>query len=204
MIAAVSRCSVIAPVCDDGTQLRKRVLAAFDHHRFIRALSDEQAAQVIRDDEIDVLIELNGITEGSRLPVLAMEAGADPGDLSRFHRPSSVARTRLFAVRQCGHSARARASYQPAPLADRADLSGQRQQAHDRPSDVSRRGGLPEEPFCSAAFQGITKSPRKCSPPGCRFCGRRPGRCCGWRRTMRSSAETCSPRPERAGIARSG
>ena len=33
-------------------------------------LSDEAAAQCIRDDEIDVLIELNGITEGSRLSVL--------------------------------------------------------------------------------------------------------------------------------------
>jgi predicted O-linked N-acetylglucosamine transferase (SPINDLY family) len=55
---------------DDGTALRKRVLAAFDHCRIIRPMSDEQAAQVIRDDEIDVLIDLNGITDGSRLPVL--------------------------------------------------------------------------------------------------------------------------------------
>ena len=55
---------------DDGTQLRKRVLAAFDHRRFIRTLSDEQAAQMIRDDEIDILIDLNGITDGSRLTVL--------------------------------------------------------------------------------------------------------------------------------------
>jgi predicted O-linked N-acetylglucosamine transferase (SPINDLY family) len=55
---------------DDGTELRKRVLAAFDHYRIIRMLSDEQAAQIIRDDEIDVLIDLNGITDGSRLSVL--------------------------------------------------------------------------------------------------------------------------------------
>jgi predicted O-linked N-acetylglucosamine transferase (SPINDLY family) len=55
---------------DDGTQLRRRVLAAFDHHRLIRTLTDEQAARVIRDDEIDVLIDLNGITEGSRVAVL--------------------------------------------------------------------------------------------------------------------------------------
>jgi predicted O-linked N-acetylglucosamine transferase (SPINDLY family) len=55
---------------DDGSPVRQRVLAAFDHRRFVRALSDEQAARTIRDDEIDVLIELNGITDGSRLPVL--------------------------------------------------------------------------------------------------------------------------------------
>jgi predicted O-linked N-acetylglucosamine transferase (SPINDLY family) len=55
---------------DDGTQLRQRVLAAFDHHRIIRTLSDEEVARLIRADEIDVLIDLNGLTDGSRLAVL--------------------------------------------------------------------------------------------------------------------------------------
>jgi predicted O-linked N-acetylglucosamine transferase (SPINDLY family) len=55
---------------DDGSPVRQRVLAAFDHRRFVRALSDESAARMIRDDEIDVLVELNGITDGSRLAVL--------------------------------------------------------------------------------------------------------------------------------------
>ena len=55
---------------DDGTQLRQRVLAAFDHHRLIRTQSDEAVARLIRADEIDVLIDLNGLTEGSRLAAL--------------------------------------------------------------------------------------------------------------------------------------
>jgi predicted O-linked N-acetylglucosamine transferase (SPINDLY family) len=55
---------------EDGTALRQRVIGAFDHHRIIRELTDGQAAQLIRDDEIDVLIDLNGITDGSRLAVL--------------------------------------------------------------------------------------------------------------------------------------
>ena len=55
---------------DDGSELRHRVITAFDHHRPIRTLSDEQAARLIRDDEIDILIDLNGITEGSRLQIL--------------------------------------------------------------------------------------------------------------------------------------
>jgi tetratricopeptide (TPR) repeat protein len=55
---------------EDGTDLRKRVLAAFDHHRPIHALSDDQAAQLIRNDEIDILIDLNGITDGSRVAIL--------------------------------------------------------------------------------------------------------------------------------------
>jgi predicted O-linked N-acetylglucosamine transferase (SPINDLY family) len=55
---------------DDGTRLRQRVLAAFDHHRPIRSLSDEAVARMIRADEIDVLVDLNGLTEGSRLAAL--------------------------------------------------------------------------------------------------------------------------------------
>ncbi len=55
---------------DDGSQLRQRVVTAFDHHRVIRLMSDADAALMIRGDEIDVLVDLNGLTEGSRLAVL--------------------------------------------------------------------------------------------------------------------------------------
>jgi predicted O-linked N-acetylglucosamine transferase (SPINDLY family) len=55
---------------DDSSDLRRRVIGAFDHYRPIRVISDEEAARLIRNDEIDVLIDLNGITEGTRLPVL--------------------------------------------------------------------------------------------------------------------------------------
>jgi predicted O-linked N-acetylglucosamine transferase (SPINDLY family) len=55
---------------EDGSDIRRRVLAAFDHHRIIRDLSDEQAAWLIRDDEIDILIDLNGLTAHTRLAVL--------------------------------------------------------------------------------------------------------------------------------------
>lgn len=55
---------------EDGSDLRARVVAAFDHHVPIGALTDEQAARRIRDDEIDILIDLNGLTRGSRLGVL--------------------------------------------------------------------------------------------------------------------------------------
>jgi predicted O-linked N-acetylglucosamine transferase (SPINDLY family) len=55
---------------DDGSDIRQRVIKAFDHYRAIRELSDEQAAQVIRNDEIDILIDLNGLTDGTRLELL--------------------------------------------------------------------------------------------------------------------------------------
>jgi predicted O-linked N-acetylglucosamine transferase (SPINDLY family) len=55
---------------DDGSDIRQRVIGAFDHHVSIRSLSDEDAARRIRADEIDILIDLNGLTAGSRLQIL--------------------------------------------------------------------------------------------------------------------------------------
>ena len=55
---------------EDGSDLRARVVAAFDHHVPIGALSDEAAARRIRADEIDILVDLNGLTRGARLGVL--------------------------------------------------------------------------------------------------------------------------------------
>ena len=55
---------------DDGSELRQRVIGAFDHFVSIRALSDEAAARRISADEIDILVDLNGLTAGSRLQIL--------------------------------------------------------------------------------------------------------------------------------------
>jgi predicted O-linked N-acetylglucosamine transferase (SPINDLY family) len=42
-----------------------------DHFRNISKASDEQATQLIRDDKLDILIDLNGLTQHHRLAVLA-------------------------------------------------------------------------------------------------------------------------------------
>jgi predicted O-linked N-acetylglucosamine transferase (SPINDLY family) len=55
---------------DDGSDIRARVIRSFDHFRIIQKLPDEAAAQVIRADEIDILIDLNGLTSGARPQIL--------------------------------------------------------------------------------------------------------------------------------------
>jgi len=56
---------------EDGSALRSRVMAAMDHFTRIDTLSDLQAAQKIRADEIDILIDLQGQTAGARANMLA-------------------------------------------------------------------------------------------------------------------------------------
>ncbi|WP_444464987.1 O-linked N-acetylglucosamine transferase, SPINDLY family protein [Rhodobacter capsulatus] len=55
---------------DDGSDVRARVLAALDHHVPIQEMTDEAAAARIRADEIDILIDLNGLTKGARPAIL--------------------------------------------------------------------------------------------------------------------------------------
>ena len=57
---------------EDGSALRQRVLRAVDHVVRIDKLSDAQAAQRIRADAIDIVVDLQGQTAGARPQMLAM------------------------------------------------------------------------------------------------------------------------------------
>ena len=56
---------------EDGSGLRQRVINAMDHFTRINTMSDEAAAQRIRADEIDILVDLQGQTAGARANILA-------------------------------------------------------------------------------------------------------------------------------------
>ncbi len=62
---------------DDGSIYRKTLESDADKFTDIRGMSDGRAAKLIHDDGIDILIDLNGYTEGGRLSISA-------------HRPAPV------------------------------------------------------------------------------------------------------------------
>jgi len=137
---------------DDGGQLRKRVLVAFDHYRIIRTLSDEQAAQIIRDDEIDVLIELNGITEGSRLAVLRWRPAPIQATYLGFVGPVPLPELDYLLCDNVVIPPEHRASYQPIPLPIAPIY-----QANDSKRTTGRamsraEAGLPEDQFVFCCF----------------------------------------------------
>lgn len=51
--------------------LRQRIIDAMDHFERIESLTDEAAAKLIRDHEIDILVDLHGQTLGARADMLA-------------------------------------------------------------------------------------------------------------------------------------
>jgi predicted O-linked N-acetylglucosamine transferase (SPINDLY family) len=55
---------------DDGSDMRRRIVASFDRYVQIGTISDESAAQAIRDDGIDILIDLKGYTRDGRPQIM--------------------------------------------------------------------------------------------------------------------------------------
>jgi protein O-GlcNAc transferase len=56
---------------DDGSAMRTRLIKAFDRFEDVRALDDAQVAQLLREREIDIAVDLKGHTEGARPGILA-------------------------------------------------------------------------------------------------------------------------------------
>ncbi len=69
---------------EDGSEYRQRLKNAFDHFVDIRAMDDSQAAAVIAHAEIDVLLDLHGLSSGARPGILAMQAAPLQGTYLGF------------------------------------------------------------------------------------------------------------------------
>ena len=75
---------------EDGSALRARVIKAFDQFIRIAHLDDGSAAKLIRQHEIDIVIDLQGITSGARPDIIA-------------YRPAPVQMTYLGFPGPTGH-----------------------------------------------------------------------------------------------------
>src|SRR5499426_482153 len=56
---------------DDGSDIRRRVIGAFDWVHAARSNSDREIAQLLREQEIDIAVDLKGYTQESRPEILA-------------------------------------------------------------------------------------------------------------------------------------
>jgi hypothetical protein len=56
---------------EDGTAFRQRVISGMDHFIRIGQLDDKQAAEAIRAQEIDIIVDLQGLTSGARPLILS-------------------------------------------------------------------------------------------------------------------------------------
>ena len=69
---------------EDGTAHRERLKKAFDHLRPIHAVTDRQVAEQVLADEIDVLIDLHGLSSGARPGIFALHPAPKQGTYLGF------------------------------------------------------------------------------------------------------------------------
>ena len=69
---------------EDGTAHRARLKNAFDHVRSIHTLTDKQVAKQVLEDEIDVLIDLHGLSSGARPGIFALHPAPKQGTYLGF------------------------------------------------------------------------------------------------------------------------
>ncbi len=142
---------------DDGSDIRARVLAGFDHTRFVRDLSDDAAARLIRADEIDILIDLNGLTQGARLQILRDRPAPVQATYLGFVGPVPLPELDYLFCDDFVIPTDLAAGYQPQPLA-----IGATYQANDRKRIIgapTTRGacGLPPTGFVFCCFSNHYK-----------------------------------------------
>lgn len=142
---------------EDGSEIRRRILGALDHHVPVRDLSDEALARRIRADEIDILVDLNGLTLGARLGALRWKPAPVQATYLGYVGPVPlpeldwlICDSTVIPPEQAPH-------YAPQPLA----LAGLYQANDSRmpalPA-VSRAGeGLPEDAFVVCCFNHFYK-----------------------------------------------
>ncbi len=75
---------------EDGSDFRTRLKQKFQHVRPLAGLSDRQAAELILKDEIDILIDLHGLSSGARPGIFALHPAPRQGTYLGFIGPTGM------------------------------------------------------------------------------------------------------------------
>jgi len=142
---------------EDGSAIRKRVIAAFDRFTIIKTMTDEAAARAIRADEIDILIDLNGLTTGTRMAILRWRPAPIQATYLGFIGPVPMPELDFLLCDEFVIPPAFAALYQPTPL-----YVAPNYQANDRKrvigEPMSRQAaGLPDDRFVFCNFSNHYK-----------------------------------------------
>ncbi|MBU8536429.1 O-linked N-acetylglucosamine transferase, SPINDLY family protein [Falsiroseomonas tokyonensis] len=145
---------------EDGSEIRARVIAALDHHVRIGAMDDEAAARRIRADEIDILIDLNGLTRGARMGTLRWKPAPLQGTYLGYIGSVPLPELDFLLCDAIAVPPDRAHLYAPKPLAIEGLYQANDSRMPDLPSLTRAEEGLPEDAFvfcCFANFYKITQ-----------------------------------------------
>ena len=152
-----SRCSGYCASPEDGSDIRRRVITAFDHFTRIVDLSEELVARTIRADEIDILIDLNGLTSGTRLQALRWRPAPVQATYLGFVGPVPLPELDYMFCDSIVVPPEIAAEYRPKPLYV-AEFYQANDSKRGRPNPRSRAQlGLPDGGFVFCCFSNHYK-----------------------------------------------
>ncbi|WP_392663158.1 tetratricopeptide repeat protein [Amaricoccus sp. B4] len=137
---------------EDGSDVRRRVIAAFDHFRIIGPLSDEAAARQIRADEIDILIDLNGLTKGARIGVLRWKPAPVQATYLGYIGPVALPELDWLIADEVAIPPELAADYAPKPLLLEGCYQANDSHAPVLPAVTRAEEGLPDDAFVFCCF----------------------------------------------------
>lgn len=142
---------------EDGSDLRKRVLGAFDKWTSVIGMSDEQAARAIREDEIDILIDLNGLTDNTRLAVLRWKPAPVQLTYLGFVGSLPVPELDYVIADEFVVPPSLADNFHPKPLYMPKCYQANDTQAQIGPAETRKDVGLPEDKFIYCCFSNTYK-----------------------------------------------
>ena len=142
---------------EDGSPIRDRVVASFDRFRRIKDLSDKQAARLIRDDEIDILIDLNGLTSGVRLPILRCKPAPVQATYLGFVGPVPLPELDYMFCDHLVVPADAASAYAPPPLHIAPNYQANDSKRAIGSATTRADAGLPDDRFIYCCFSNHYK-----------------------------------------------
>ena len=136
---------------------RPRITGAFDICRLVHGMSDAQLAQIIRQDEIDILIDLNGLTMGTRIFALRARPAPVQATYLGYIGPIPIPELDYMICDDFVIPPELAAAYQPPPL-----YLPEIYQANDTrlpvgPTPTRAAEGLPEDRFVYCCFSNCYK-----------------------------------------------
>lgn len=142
---------------EDGSGLRTRLIRSLEHFEKVGHLTDEQIARRILECEIDVLVDLNGLSSGTRVTALAYRPAPVQATWLGFIGPTAlpyvdyVIADRFAIPEELGLFYREKPLYLPQSFLPRDT----QREVGERPTRAQYQ--LPEDKFVFASFNNIYK-----------------------------------------------
>jgi predicted O-linked N-acetylglucosamine transferase (SPINDLY family) len=142
---------------EDGSAYRERLKQAFDHVVDVRALDDHTAAQTIADAEIDVLIDLHGLSSGARPGILAMQPAPLQGTYLGFIGTTSLPWVQFVVTDRFALPESLSPYFSEQPLYVEGSFLPLTHTPTPACSQTRTELGLPENAFVMACFSNVYK-----------------------------------------------